>query len=783
MGVPIEDGSISSENFCLPDNLHVLNSYEKTVNLNEEDETKPPQDRYLETKDFRIRALDLVHKLSNEIYGSYLSGTLMQEVCEIITSSFPITFASIERYDDQNNVIFSALSIDQNLELIPEPRALLKLEDTLSGEVIRRNSTLIFSNRNKDEMNICPSMCQPMRIKHYIGIPIISSGKTIGVFSIASIRNITIDKETITWAETIAHHLCSIYAREEILKKVNNNEKIAYQMLEAISAPTIMCDNSGNILFANDRFKMSVNKYLKGKSRGKTIHNILHRFKEIDISGVNERLFYEMFTELTIGNKTQVSFDILIARGSNRKWFLVNLSKVSNQEAVIIMFYDITKTKHIEEKLEHEILHDPTSGLANRVLFHENLNIALEYSFEKQIPICIFSIDVGRYGFIVESLGHDAADEVMCDAAKRIKLNTNVDDLVARVGSSEFAILFKNINNPNQAQIMAKELVDTLNAPFDISHQDILLKPSIGITVTNISKYLNADIVLHDAHSAMTLCRDTAKQSYAFASLKGSAFAIKKLKREKELSKAILNSQINPFYQTEIDLNSDRIIGAESLARWHHPHHGILAPKHFIDLAEETNLIGPLFESMFTQVLKDLITLYDNGHNITIWTNISANQFQTHNIAEIISGLIKSLDAPIDLIGIEITETALMKDLKSASVEFTELKKLGIQIALDDFGTGYSSLSHLAQFPVDLLKIDQSFVANMITNKSSAEIVSAVIGLAHGMQIKTLAEGIETISQLEILRDIGCDFGQGYYYKRPIDFISFQNHIENKINN
>ena len=152
-------------------------------------------------------------------------------------------------------------------------------------------------------------------------------------------------------------------------------------------------------------------------------------------------------------------------------------------------------------------------------------------------------------------------------------------------------------------------------------------------------------------------------------------------------------------------------------------------------------------------------------------------------MAEIISGLIKSLDAPIDLIGIEITETALMKDLKSASVEFTELKKLGIQIALDDFGTGYSSLSHLAQFPVDLLKIDQSFVANMITNKSSAEIVSAVIGLAHGMQIKTLAEGIETISQLEILRDIGCDFGQGYYYKRPIDFISFQNHIENKINN
>ena len=215
------------------------------------------------------------------------------------------------------------------------------------------------------------------------------------------------------------------------------------------------------------------------------------------------------------------------------------------------------------------------------------------------------------------------------------------------------------------------------------------------------------------------------------------------------------------------------IVGAEALARWSHPKHGILAPKHFIDIAEDTNLIAPLFEMIFKQVLKDTSKLYDQGNELTIWTNISAKQFQSHNISQIIGELVANSSTPPHMIGIEITETALMKDPLFAAEEFKRMKALGIKIALDDFGTGYSSLSHLALFPVDMLKIDRSFVTDIASENSSLEIVSAVIGLAKGLRIKTLAEGIEDEAQLRVLEELGCDMGQGFLISRPSNFENF----------
>lgn len=782
MGAPFEAGSNTTNPLGdRQDNLTTEDFNDRTLNLVEDDTDGNYKNQYVaytNEVDYRVLALDLIHKLSNEIYETNQSTTLMQEIVEIITSSFPITYACIEKYDENSKLTFSALSIDSNVKLIQEPRSLLKLDETLSGEVLRRNSTLILSSKNKDKIKLCPSMNQSIQIKHYIGIPIIINLKTVGVFSIASYRNITVDKETITWAETIAHHLCAIFTREEVLRKLKINEHIASDMLEAISSPTVMCDPKGNIVHSNYSFDFILKQFFSHKYRINSKSNFLRMLKETGVDQLNGQQFSEMFSRIIDEQLTQTEFDVLLTKGSSRKWYLVHMSKVSNQDNVIIMFVDITKRKQVEEKLEHEILHDSSSGLANRMLFHDNLNLALSESVENNKPICVFSIDVGRFSFIVESLGHDAADEIMRHCARRIQSITSIDDLIARIGSSEFAILMHEINKPNEAKKFAKELISIFTTPFLYEHQEITLRPSIGITITTVDKYLDADTVLHDAHSAMTISRDTSTDQYAFASLKGSAFAIKKLNKERELSKAISKSQIFPYYQAEFDMNTNRVVGAEALARWQHPKHGILKPKHFIDIAEETNLIGPLFESMFTKVIADVVEIYDNGHNITIWTNISATQFQTHNISQIITELVNDLDAPIEMIGIEITETALMKDISQAAKEFSLLKNLGIKLALDDFGTGYSSLSHLSQLPVDMLKIDRSFVFNIINNESSLEIVSAVIGLSQGMKIKTLAEGIEGKDQLNLLRELGCDLGQGYYHHKPSDFNSFLNHVE-----
>lgn len=592
---------------------------------------------------FRTLLLDLIHKLSNEISETKQLASTTQEIVNLITETFPITFSSIELYDSASHVSFSSISISENVILTREPLPVADLNKTLAGEVIRRNSTLIFSDKNKGEYLICPSLSQALKIKHFIGIPIVVETKTIGVFTIASARNITVDRETITWSETIGHQISALFARDFVQRRI--------------------------------------------------------------------------------------------------------------------------------EKLEYNVLHDPTSGLANRVLFHDELNKILLKSSKK--PVTIFSIDLGRYGFIVESLGYDAADEIMCDLANRIELITSSNDLIARVGSSEFALLITTIDNHDDARTFAQELIQLFLEPFDIEDQEIILNPSIGIAITDPRKKVDAESVFHDAHSAMAKSRESNGVQIEFASQKRSVFAIKRLNKERELSKAILRSQLSPFYQAEIDLNTNKIVGAEALARWFHPRHGMLAPRHFIDIAEETNLIGPLFELIFKKVLHDTLELYDRGHELTVWTNISAKQFQTHNISQIIGELVAESNTPPHMIGIEITETALMKDPLFAAEEFKRMKNLGIKIALDDFGTGYSSLSHLALFPVDVLKIDRSFVIDIASETSSSEIVSAVIGLAKGLKISTLAEGIETQSQLEALTSLGCDMGQGYLISRPSSFEKF----------
>jgi diguanylate cyclase (GGDEF)-like protein len=739
----------------------------------EQSKDNPP---VLAPKNWRSDALNLIHRLSHEVIDVTLVAPILKDIASVITSSFPISFAGIETYKNKK-LDFSTISQSFELDQPKFVSALPELENTLAGEVVRRRTTLILSDAHKNSYQICPSFPNPSSLYHYIGVPLTVDGEIAGVLSIATSHHIVVDKETLAWAETIAHHISALLTREAVATKLKDQENIAANMLNALTSPTMMCSEDGTIIHVNSAFRSIVEVF-----HSRTIdENSSNIFKLFDNPHQSNSYVHELrarLEDLFNGNAQNIRLDLLLTRAGFHRWYLATMSLMPDGQRAIIMFVDISDRKHAEEQLEHEMLHDQSTGLANRVLFHDRVNTTLISNAQANQPTCVFALEVGRYAFIVESLGYDAADRIIMKVSKRLESIVAPTDLIARVGSSEFAIHIDHIHHADQARDFALNLIDLFRSPFEIDGQEILLTPSVGIALSNPKAQVDTDMFLHDAHAAMTQSRDNISTSYSFASVSRSTSAYKKLKKERELSKAIEENQLVVFYQPEVDLLTGRVIGAEALVRWRHPKLGLIQPESFIDLAEESGLIDSLFDRVFDSVIVDAQSLFSNGYDFTIWTNLSAKQFSTNAITKLLSKKVANSDLPLYMFGMEITETAVMENSETASETLSKLKSAGFALALDDFGTGYSSLAYLQSFPVDIIKIDRTFTSELGKTAASNEIVSAVIGLAHGLNLKVLAEGVESIQNEQFLKILGCDLAQGYLYSHPMAFDKFLNYLE-----
>lgn len=729
----------------------------------------------LAPRQWRKEALNIIHRLSHDVIDATLVAPILNDMASVITSAFPITYAAIETFENES-LSFSATSIHEGstsdigspIAIVPSPES-AELSLTLAGEVIRHGSTLVMSDTHKNEYVICPSLPHKNHVYHYIGVPLVIDSQINGVLSIATSHNIIVDSETLTWAETMAHHISALLTREAITSRLKSQENMATNMLNALSSPTVMCSADGVILNINSAFRLMVEEFHE-RSIDTHTTNIFQLFDNTHQSNSYVHEFRGHLHNL-FGNRIHHSrLDLLLSRPGFHRWYLATMSLMPDHETAIIMFVDISDRKRAEEQLEHEMLHDQATGLANRILFHDRVNSAHAYNSAHNTSTCIIALDIGRYAFIVESLGHSAADEIITKVAKRIESISHPSDVIARIGSSEFAILVEHIHNADEARDFSLNIIDMFRLPFDIDGQEMLLQPSIGITVSESHSSVDADMMLHDAHAAMTQARDNSVIQYAFSSVSRSSQAYKKLKRERELIHAIEENQLQVYYQPECELLTGSIIGVEALVRWVHPKHGILTPDHFVGLAEESGLIDALFEKVFSTAIDDLETIYSRGHKITVWTNLSAKQITNDATAKLIAMYLAKASIPAHMVGLEITETAVMENSEVAFEMLSHLKSLGVSLSLDDFGTGYSSLAYLQRFPVDMIKIDRTFISELGTAKSSTEIVSAVIGLAHGLRLHALAEGVETPSQVAMLRELGCDRAQGYFFSHPLTF-------------
>ena len=434
----------------------------------------------------------------------------------------------------------------------------------------------------------------------------------------------------------------------------------------------------------------------------------------------------------------------------------------------VVTFKDITERKALEKKLQYQAFHDPLTDLPNRALFMDRLGHALARAGQQASEVAVLFTDLDNFKVINDSLGHEAGDQLLVAVAERLKACLRPVDTVARLGGDEFTLLLEGVTGVSDAARVAERIAQELRAPFALEAQEVFATTSTGIAVSSSAQGQPTDLLRH-ADLAMYRAKSKGKACYEVFEPSMSINALERLELETELRRALGREEFRVYYQPEILLESGDIVGMEALVRWEHPEHGLLLPQEFLPIAEESNLIMPIGQWVLREACKQLRTWQEQYPNIAplvMSVNLSTRQFfQPSLIAEIL----RETGVDPRTLQLEITEGAVAYDnAQNANNTLWNLKTLGVQLAIDDFGMGYSSLSYLKRFPVDLLKIDRSFVRELGKDLKDTKIVAAIIHLARALDLKVIAEGVETAEQVEQLRKMECDVAQGYYFSEPL---------------
>jgi diguanylate cyclase (GGDEF)-like protein/PAS domain S-box-containing protein len=444
-------------------------------------------------------------------------------------------------------------------------------------------------------------------------------------------------------------------------------------------------------------------------------------------------------------------------------------TEFEGQDAVLVLAQDVTERIRLEEQLRDQALHDPLTRLANRLLLQDRIEHALTRQRRTQKPFAVLLLDLDNFKTVNDSLGHAAGDQLLVAVAGRLTSCLRLADSAARLGGDEFAILLEEVVDPDQAAAVAERLVEVMRTPFPVEQRDIFLGVSIGVAMSDATRQ-SADEMLRDADLAMYAAKAQGRGRHVVFSPRMREAALDRVALEHDLRRAVNAGDLHLVYQPQIDLASGEIVGVEALARWSHPIHGNVAPDRFIPLAEEAGLISALDAWVLETACAQTKAWREAGvGGLRVAVNLSGTEFEDGALVERIADVLaRHRLRPADL-ELEITERVAVQQERSARVTLDRLRAMGVLIAIDDFGTGYSMLASLRQFPGDKLKIDKSFVQEILDAQDRAPLVAAIVAMGHGLGLEVIAEGVETDEQLAVLRRLGCDSAQGYLLGRPAE--------------
>ncbi|PLX60109.1 EAL domain-containing protein [Sedimenticola selenatireducens] len=483
---------------------------------------------------------------------------------------------------------------------------------------------------------------------------------------------------------------------------------------------------------------------------------------------------------------------LLVSRDGSRRPCAITATREQSQSGegrIYGVFRDVTERKQAEAKIEHQAYHDSLTNLPNRSLLLDRLELTLNRSRRRGYEGALLLIDLDRFKTINDSLGHGVGDQLLCEVAERLASILREEDTVARIGGDEFVVLLTDVGSDTKstarkAQGIAEKIRHLLSLPIRIRDHELYITPSIGITLFPIQEE-DADTVLKHGDTAMYQAKLSGRNAIRFFLPGMQAEADERLGLEKELRLAIARNQLKLFFQPQINATG-AVCGAEGLLRWEHPEHGLIMPDRFIPVAEETGLILPIGDWVLRTACRLIARWSDSelagslGH---IAVNVSPWQFRQPDFPGQVERILADTGADPGRLGLELTEGVVIDNVADTVEKMASFKLLGVKISVDDFGTGYSSLAYLKRLPLDILKIDRSFVEEVTEDESNAAIVDTIIAIADHLGLEVIAEGVETQGQLEFLQAKGCGQYQGYYFSKPLPVEQFEAYVAERMSN
>ena len=560
-------------------------------------------------------------------------------------------------------------------------------------------------------------------------------------------------------------YLHSVHVMENITERhrVEEQQRIAAQVFNSTAESILILDARMSIIEANQAYTAST---------GYTLQEVAGHKPWIIEAMLDKKFFKAIWKVLRVCDHWRGETH---KQRKNGEIFptLLNVSVVRDARGrayrYILMFSDISDLKASQEHYEYLANHDRLTGLPNRNLFYDRLQHGLDKAVRSEEKLAVMFIDLDNFKTINDTMGHEMGDLVLSQTAERLRACTRKEDTIARLGGDEFTVLAEDLHDPvGVMSATASRIIDMLARPFHLDGQEAQVSASVGIALYP-DNGPDFHSMLKNADAAMYQAKQTGKNNYQFFTEYMNVKAKQRAQLEKDLRQALKNGQLFLAYQPQIELESGRIIGLEALLRWRHPILGLIPPQQFIPVAESSGLIFPIGDWVMNAACSQIAEWKRRGMNgFRVAVNLSARQFRHNHLAESIRNIIAEKNVDPTLLEIELTESAMMDDTVQATRIMHQLKDMGIHIAVDDFGMGYSSLNYLKRFPIDSLKIDGNFIREVASSEDDAAIATAIITMGHSMQLKVIAEGVETQEQMGFLKARDCDAVQGFFMSHPM---------------
>jgi len=573
--------------------------------------------------------------------------------------------------------------------------------------------------------------------------------------------------------QVIQCNIRDITERKDSQEKIRQRDELLQGIFDSVSSEIVVVDANGIITHVSnswERFALENGALVEPVGIGMNYLDVCPRGIAEDPSANRTS---EGIRAVMEGKQPDFDIEYPCHLPAGQRWFKMQVDpRPPEVGGAVITHSDITERTLAGERIAHEALHDALTGLPNRSLFVEHLHQAIAYAERHENYLfAVLFLDLDRFKTINDSLGHAVGDQFLVRIGRKLESVLRPEDAIARIGGDEFTILLNDIGSIRDATRVANRINREFIQPFSLAEQQVFTTASIGITLSKLG-YSSTEEVLRDADTAMYRAKSRGGGRYEVfdPSMQASVMAL--LKLEADLRLAIEREEFCLHYQPIVSLENNRITGFEALVRWWHPERGLVFPDEFIPVAEENGLIMPIGKWVLREACRQVRTWQDAARDnmpLSVSVNLSGKEFSQTGLIAQVSNVLEETGLAARSLELEITESAVMENSKSASAMLGQLKGLGVKLQIDDFGTGYSSLSNLHNFPVDVLKIDRSFVNRMGPGDKNSEIVQTIVQLGHNLGMEVTAEGVETAEQLNRLRALGCEYAQGYHFSKPVD--------------